>query len=111
MLRSLTSLFGMGVDDEKVSERKSRELKELAEQRLYEWGRLVACVEEYCYKEKRGFKAARCATTTEGKRASIYGGLRRRVQRERRVDGDGTLSGKNCTFEVKASKVGDGGSL
>ena len=47
MLKSLTSLFGLGVDGETVDQRKDREL---SEKRFYEWEHLVACVEEYCYK-------------------------------------------------------------
>ena len=35
MLKSLTSLFGLGVDGETVDQRKDRELKELSEKRFY----------------------------------------------------------------------------
>ena len=91
MLKSLTSLFGLGVDGETVDQRKDRELKELSEKRLYEWEHLVACVEEYCYKEKKGCKVARYATTIEGERVSIYGGFRRCIQCECCVDSNGML--------------------
>ena len=51
MLKSLASLFGLGVDDEIVNQRMKRELREFSEKKLYEREHLVACVEEYCYKE------------------------------------------------------------
>ena len=76
MFKSLTSLFGLGLDGETVDQRKDRELKELSSKKFYDWRHLVACVEEDCYWDGKSCRVARYATV-EGKRVSICGGFRR----------------------------------